>query len=49
MGARLFGSLAAVMAVYFLLPVRWEEGIPTCRGCSSTWLSSGPSSACSCR
>ena len=26
MGARLVGSLAAVMAVYYLLPVRWDEG-----------------------
>jgi voltage-gated potassium channel len=26
MGTRLFGSLAAVMAVYFLLPVRWDGG-----------------------
>ncbi|MEJ6906682.1 hypothetical protein V3592_45890, partial [Bradyrhizobium japonicum] len=26
MGARLIGSLAAVMAVYYLLPVRWDEG-----------------------
>ena len=26
MGARLVGSLAAVMAVYYLLPVRWGEG-----------------------
>ncbi|HEY5979103.1 MAG TPA: potassium channel family protein [Microlunatus sp.] len=26
MGARMFGSLAAVMAIYYLLPVRWEDG-----------------------
>ena len=26
MGARLVGSLAALLAIYYLLPVRWEEG-----------------------
>ena len=26
MGARLLGSLTAVMAIYYLMPVRWDEG-----------------------